>query len=97
MDAVRVSDGSFVLLKKITKSYHPYEAEIGQYLSTEAMRTGPRNHSVPILDVLQPEDDDGLIILVMPLLRNFDEPSFGTLGEVVDCVKQAFEVCQAIP
>jgi hypothetical protein len=96
MDAVRVSDGSFVMLKKILKKSHPDEADIGQYLSTDALRSDSHNHSVPILEVLSVPDDDTILLLVMPLVRQFDDPPFGTVGEVVDCVKQAFEVCDSL-
>jgi hypothetical protein len=93
MDAVRVSDGAFVMVKQMTKSSHPHEVDIGQYLSTGALRADTHNHCVPILEVLEVPDDDTTLLIVMPLLRKFDDPPFGTLGEVVDCVKQAFEVC----
>jgi hypothetical protein len=92
MDATRVSDGSFVMLKQIAKAYHPYEVEIAQHVSTGSLRADPRNHSVPILDVLEVPDDDSVVILVMPLLRKFDDPPFRTLGEVITCVTQMFEV-----
>jgi hypothetical protein len=92
MDAVRLSDQSFVMLKLIHKGYHPHEIEIGQYLSTPAMQSDSRNHSVPLLDVLEVPDDSTTAIQVMPLLRKFNEPPFGTVGEVVDCISQAFQV-----
>jgi hypothetical protein len=92
MDAVRISDGSFVVLKKLLKESHPHETDIGQYFSTRDLRADIHNHAVPVLDVLDVPDDERLVILVMPLLRKFDDPPFGTLGEVIDCVKQAFEV-----
>jgi hypothetical protein len=92
MDAVRVSDGAFVMFKKVAPAYHPYEVEIGEYLSGDALRMDAQNHSVPLLEVLQVPDDDSLVLLVMPLLRKFNDPPFLTLGEVVECVRQAFEV-----
>jgi hypothetical protein len=92
MDAVRIKDGAFVMLKQVSPTYHPNEVEIGQYLDGDALRQEASNHTVPLLDVLQVPNDDAVVLLVMPMLRKFDDPPFGTLGEVVECVKQAFEV-----
>lgn len=47
MDATRISDGR-VVLKKVNKTVHPYQAEIGQLLSTEPLPADPHNHSVPV-------------------------------------------------
>jgi hypothetical protein len=93
LDATRISDGKFVYLKKISKSVHPYEAEIGLFFSSEAMASDHRNHCVPIYEVLQVPDDDDKLILVMPLLREYYDPRFDTVGEVVDFFRQVFEVC----
>jgi hypothetical protein len=92
LDATRISDGKFVFLKIISKSVHPYEAEIGLFFSSEAMTSDPRNHCVPIYEVLQVPDDDDKLILVMPLLREFDDPRFDTVGEAVDFFRQVLEV-----
>jgi hypothetical protein len=51
----------------------------------------PHNHAVPVLDYFT-KDDDGF--LVMPLLRKFDDPPFGTVEEVVDFVRQMLQVIQ---
>lgn len=36
-------------------------------------------------------------LMVMPYLRPFDDPEFGTIGEVVDFLKQTLEVRNAHP
>jgi hypothetical protein len=90
LDATRVSDGQHVFLKVIEKSVHPYEAEIGQFFSTEPVASDPQNHCVPIYEVLQDPDDEDLLILVMPLLRLYFDPMFDTVGEVVEFLRQVF-------
>ena len=72
---------------------HPYEAEIGQYLSSETLISDPCNHCVPLLDVLQDPEDEDIQLLVMPMLQMCITPSFGTVGEAVEFFRQAFEVC----
>jgi hypothetical protein len=96
IDAVRIEDGTPVALKKISKSVHPHETNIGTIFSSEPLVSDPRNHCVPIQGVLQPLDDDGATILVMPLLHDYDEPSFDTFGEVVDFFQQVFKVSSKI-
>ena len=79
-------------LKRIKTSVHPYEASIGRYLSSEPLAKDPRNHSCPIYEVLQVPDDDDLTILVMPLLRRYNYPSFTSTGEIMECLRQFVEV-----
>jgi hypothetical protein len=92
LDATRIADGRFVYLKIISKSVHPFEADIGLFFSSGTLGPDPRNHCVPIYEVLQLPDDDDRIILVMPLLRDYFDPRFDTVGEVVEFFRQMFEV-----
>jgi hypothetical protein len=84
------------MLKVVKKSDHPHEADIGIFFSTEPLASHPSNHCVPIYDVLQVPDDDDTAILVMPILRRYDDPRFDTFGEIVAFFKQAFEVNFAV-
>lgn len=68
------------------------ELEIGRFFSSSPLREDPRNHCVPILEVLEVSDMEDCWIIVMPLLREFGNPRFDTLGEAVDFFDQAFEV-----
>jgi hypothetical protein len=79
-------------LKIVYKSDHPLEADIGSLLSSEPLSSDPRNHCVPIYEVFSFPNDHTLNVLVMPLLRKYDDPRFETVGEVVDCIRQIFEV-----
>ncbi|EMD33666.1 hypothetical protein CERSUDRAFT_56679 [Gelatoporia subvermispora B] len=91
LDATRISDGKVVMLKKISKQLHPYEIPIGEFFSSEPVASDPRNHCVPIIDVMQDPDEEDLQIIVMPLLRLWNDPPFNTIGEVVEFFRQIFE------
>jgi hypothetical protein len=80
------------MLKIVNTMNHPHEADIGTFLSTEPLASDPTNHCVPIYEVLHVPDKADTVILVMPLLRKYDDPRFGTFGEVVALFKQLFEV-----
>lgn len=81
-------------MKRIKKSEHPYEVDIGLYFSSGDLATQPANHCVPFYDVLCLDDQD-TVIIVMPLLRLYSDPPFDTFGEVTGCFRQLFEVPHA--
>ena len=87
-----MSDDSLVALKQLRRAFNPDELEVAQYLYSEELRTDPRNHTVPILDVLPVPDDPTIVLLVMPLMRACNDPQWDTVGEVVSFAKQVFEV-----
>ena len=62
-----------------------------QYLSSEPLSLDPRNHCAQLLEVLDLPDHINQV-LVMPLLRPFNSPTFDTFGEAVECFRQLFEV-----
>ena len=92
MDAVRNADDRAVTFKRIKKSVHPHEVEIGQYLSSPPLNADPLNHCCPILDVLQDPHDEDIHFIVMPFLRFYNFPDFETVGEVIEFLRQSFEV-----
>jgi hypothetical protein len=94
LDATRISDDVYVMLKMIKPSVHPYEVDIATYLSSEPLKSEPTNHSVPVYEVLKVPDVEDRVILVMPLLRWYDRPRFQTVGESVDFFQQIFEGLQ---
>ncbi|KAJ7269600.1 hypothetical protein C8J57DRAFT_1180644 [Mycena rebaudengoi] len=94
MDAVHISDGKDVMLKWVSKKTHPFEVEIGKLFSAPPLSRSARNHCVPLLDVLQDPQDADKQIIVMPRLIRFDEPTFDTVGEVIDCFRQIFQGIQ---
>ncbi|KAL5492956.1 hypothetical protein ACEPAI_4404 [Sanghuangporus weigelae] len=85
-EATRISDGSDVIIKKIKK--YSDEKSIAVYLSS---LKDPKNHCVPIIDSFPDEAEEGTEFLVMPLLRMFNSPSFRTVNEAVDFIKQTLE------
>lgn len=103
MDATRMSDGAQVQLKAVSRVYCGFEVDVAQYLSSEALASDPRNHCVPIYESfpvpreleLRIPNEDGTDIIVMPRLKEFDEPHFDTIGEAVDFFAQIFEVSLA--
>lgn len=61
-------------------------------LSTEEMRKDPRNHCVPIIEVIKDPNDQTTSYMVMPLLRHSGMPLFEYIIESVDFVDQVLEV-----
>jgi hypothetical protein len=90
MDATRISDGRPVMLKKLLKEEGPHELQINKLFSTEPLSSDPRNHCVPLLDVIELRDEPP--ILVHPLLRRHYDPRFQTFGEFVTFFSQTCEV-----
>ncbi|KAI0722006.1 hypothetical protein C8T65DRAFT_629974 [Cerioporus squamosus] len=89
MDATRLSDGQLVMIKKVVRDSE--EVRITTYLSSEALREDPRNHCVPVLDVLNDPEDPTVSFMVMPFLRRIDDVDFDTVGSIFDCVGQLLE------
>jgi hypothetical protein len=92
MDATRMSDGQLVMLKKVSRLDYPHKVAIGLYFSCPPLAADPRNHCVPVFDVLQLPEDPNIELIVTPLLRAHNDPPFDTVGEVVECLRQIFEV-----
>ena len=91
MDATRLSDGETVILKRVLRTRDPYEQDITSFLSSEPAKSHPRNHSVVLLETFDVPETD-ITILVMPFLMTFRNPEFETVGEVLECFRQVFEV-----
>ncbi|KAJ7617961.1 hypothetical protein FB45DRAFT_1034196 [Roridomyces roridus] len=87
-----ISDGAPVLVKSVSSSVHPEEVRIACLLTSPPHVGRPRNHSIPIWDVLNdPLLDADKQRIVMPLCVRITRPVFDTVGEVVDCIRQIFE------
>ena len=90
IDAIRVSDNTRVYIKPVRTGDE--ESQIAMMLSAEPLRSDPRNHCVPVLDLFQDDEDPRISYMVMPLLRDMDKPSFEMIEEVLDFVDQILEV-----
>ncbi|KAG8895380.1 hypothetical protein FRB99_000617 [Tulasnella sp. 403] len=89
LDAERISDGSTVFLKCAPKESP--ELEIGRFLCSDELKHDPRNHSAPLLEVLEDERDPEHVIMVMPLLRPVDMPLPASVREYMDFIQQTLE------
>lgn len=91
MDAVRIEDGRQVMLKKVLTEEGPHELLISQLFSSPGLKGDPKNHCVPLLDLIE-TGPDGRKLMVMPFLRPFKDPRFQTYGEFVAFFMQISEV-----
>ncbi|KAH0583283.1 hypothetical protein H2248_011158 [Termitomyces sp. 'cryptogamus'] len=89
IDAVHIRDEAKVVLKIVQTSSN--EIPTALYLSSPDLQHDPRNHTVPILDVLLLPDDDTTALLVMPQLIYFNHLPFRRLGEVTEAFSQYIE------
>lgn len=99
LDATRFSDGMVTCIKRIEvkpkndpESDSSDEIEIAKFLSSPALSHNDSNHCVTVIDSFQDPMKLDEYYMVMPMLRTFDEPEFGAIGEVVDFVGQILEV-----
>ena len=81
------------MLKRVSHNEHPYEKEISLFFSSEEIASHPQCHCVSIYDVLDIPEDEEHFILVLPLLREYDDPRIKSIGEAVEFFRQIFEVC----
>ena len=89
-----IADGRQVLLRKFSPETAPNELVILRMFSSDELRHDPHNHCVPLLDTidLSRRGKPGRKLLVMPLLRPFNNPPFQTYGEFVAFFTQICEV-----
>ncbi|KAI0771522.1 kinase-like domain-containing protein [Trametes elegans] len=92
IDATRMTDGRLVSIKKVAANSP--ELELVTFLSSPEMRLDSRNHSVPILDVLQNTDEPDTRYIVMPYLTYIDEPNFEIVEDMLDFGEQILEGLQ---
>ncbi len=93
MDATRLRDGKRVLLKKVLPEEGPHELQISRMFSSVEVATNPRNHCVPLLDVIELSPRSGSQkLMVFPLLRPFNRPRIQTFGEFAAFFTQ---ICEA--
>ncbi|KAJ2915958.1 hypothetical protein MD484_g4421, partial [Candolleomyces efflorescens] len=89
--ATSLKEDAFVVLKRIDVSKYPKEVEITTYLTTEPLKSQAENHTIPLIEVLQPPQEEDVRILVLPLLRDYDDPLFETMGEAIHFLDQFLE------
>jgi len=77
------------MLKRVSTTR---ELEISQLVSSPRLRHDTRNHCVPLLEVIGLPDAHDQKLMVMHLLRPFDQPRFQTFGEFVAFFTQICDV-----
>lgn len=92
LDAIRKVDGLVVCLKMVQGRRKLERIRILQYLTSRRMEDA-KNHVVPLFDTFSDCTNHDMRFLVMPVLRQFDDPEFMFGCEVVDFVTQVLEVC----
>jgi len=90
IDATRHRDGKRVMLKRLFPEEGPHELRITAIFSSPEAAQNPRNHCVPLLDIIE-VPNTGQKLLVLPFLRPFDNPRFQTYGEFVAFFMQICE------
>jgi hypothetical protein len=93
IDATRISDGLPVYLHLVSEKKHPKEVDTMLYLTSGRLDAEDGgNHTIPVLEVLEADNNRDLCIVVTPLMRGFDDPWFENMGEVVEFLGQVLEV-----
>ncbi|KAI0365102.1 kinase-like protein [Pilatotrama ljubarskyi] len=86
MDATRISNRERVAIKSFLKDGQ--ELQIAQFF---ASIEDPRNHCVPVHQIIADPHDPGFALMVMPYLRPCNNPDFSTIGDIIDFVDQTLE------
>ncbi|KAL1689452.1 kinase-like domain-containing protein, partial [Schizophyllum commune] len=92
LDAIRLSDGLPVVLR----TTQTWSDEVPILRRLNRLANDPRNYAVPVLDIIPLAEDDNEIILVLPLLRDYYDPPFSRLEQVVQALTQFFETMQLL-
>ena len=66
------------------------DLKAAEFYDSVEIRADPHNHCVPLLDVIHPEPKHAY--LIFPTMREFNDPDFETLGEILESIKQMLEV-----
>ncbi|KAK7007415.1 kinase-like domain-containing protein [Favolaschia claudopus] len=83
-DATRTADGVKVVLKRVQTGQ---EADLSFHFGKILLEDYPHpdNRAVPVLDMIQLPQQ---LLVVMPFLREFDDPPFERLGQVSEALHQ---------
>ncbi|KAG8787013.1 hypothetical protein FRC12_015997 [Ceratobasidium sp. 428] len=97
LDAVRISDGRQVMIKKLIpsaeKPEHDVQKELRmvQHLSAPTLRDDPRNHAMEYLDSFPIPNIPGGVFMVTALYASWNRPEFETIDQAIDCIRQILE------
>ncbi|KAI0039687.1 hypothetical protein FA95DRAFT_992802 [Auriscalpium vulgare] len=98
MDAARIVNGveQDVVSKSVSVRDGSEEVQTFELLTSAPLASDPRNHTPPLLTVMQVPDEPEQRLLVMPLLRLHDDPRFETFGEAIAFFTQTCEGIQCM-
>lgn len=85
-----MSDDKLISIKRVQTLDN--EFKIALMLSSAQYKNDPRNHVVPVLDHFEDDDDGSLSYIVMPFLRNIDDPPFEMVDDIMIFCDQILEV-----
>ncbi|KAF9073655.1 kinase-like domain-containing protein [Rhodocollybia butyracea] len=96
MDAIRISDSLMVAMKRVSLSSvrQAGEEKVATLFSNDQHSTNPLNHYIRVLEVLSVPDNINEKIIVMIFMRGVMDPSFNTIGEVLQFFKEMIEGLQ---
>ncbi|KAF9077721.1 kinase-like domain-containing protein [Rhodocollybia butyracea] len=101
IDALRISDSSMVAIKRVRNITGEggmiatsQEEDICALFSTSEHASHPSNHSIPLLEVLHIPGIEEEHLLVMPWMREPEDPHFRTVGEGLQFIKEMLEGIQ---
>jgi hypothetical protein len=91
LDAIRVADGTKVVLKLARTDR---DIPTLEYLNSPVLLADPRNHTFPLLEKISVPDREDVVWIVMPLLLLAQDSChpFRYISEVVEYTKQFLEV-----
>jgi len=101
IDALKISDSSMVAIKRVRNTTleggitaTSQEENICALFSTSEHTSQPSNHSIPLLEVLHVPGIEDENLLVMPWMREPEDPPFRTVGEGLQFIKEMLEGIQ---
>ncbi|KAF9077723.1 kinase-like domain-containing protein [Rhodocollybia butyracea] len=101
IDALRISDSTMVAIKRVRNitgedgvTATSQEEDICALFSTIQHASQPSNHSIPLLEVLCVPGFEDERLLVMPWMREPENPPFRTVGEGLQFIKEMLEGIQ---
>ncbi|KAK0502005.1 hypothetical protein EDD18DRAFT_1306655 [Armillaria luteobubalina] len=91
MDAAHIKDKKLVTLKKVSRTNFSYKVDLALFLTSPQLSDNPKNHCVPIYEVLQSPCEPDVQIMAMPHLHEIYSPDFDTVGKFLDEFHQIFD------
>ncbi|KAJ7646819.1 kinase-like domain-containing protein [Roridomyces roridus] len=91
-DAIRISDGTRVLIKKSEpdRAYF-HEAQMFRTFCSDPLASEPVNRCIRLIEILFVPDEPRFDLIVMPFYYDWDLVPFLTTGEAVEFFSQIFE------